>query len=94
MSSFFFEKDPKSSVVSLTQDPEEGGPNSSLEGFFGEEPTSSIVSLTKHPEGGPESCSLEGFFVKVVDISFLFSEESFRRIFSETVLKIDRKRQS
>ena len=37
----FIVEDPKSSVVSLTQSPKEGGPNSCLEGFFGEEPKSS-----------------------------------------------------
>ena len=47
-------------LLSLTQHPEEGGPESSLEGFLGRDPKS--LSMSQHPEeGGPKSC-LEGYF--------------------------------
>ena len=51
----FFEEDVKTSVVSLTQRPEEGGQESSLEGFFGEDPKSSVSSLKGFFEEGPRT---------------------------------------
>ncbi len=42
-------------VVSLTQRPEEGGQESSLEGLFGEDPKSSVSSLLGFFEEDPKT---------------------------------------